>query len=407
MQLLDPNIEGYDARELFVIKNAKAFHLGEITDYDDVGVRSVNPVTLEVELSSSASYFLYLLANIFPIPKHVVEANSESWADWEKIVINGPFQPESIKSGESITLVRNPTYNGRFPGNLQKVQISLMKFQQDESEGMGVRLDMYKKDRVDILRIGDEISRTRHQHAEEYISEPIPGLYFFAFDPSQAPFDDRKVRKAFALALDKGKMVEEISGALLYPAYGGFVPLGIPGHSPGIDLPFNPAKARQLLAEAGYPGGEGFPSHKIAWVMEDQSLENLFTQLLDNLNVEVTLEVMDYEKAFIEARQRKLFYVGWRASILDPDNFLRVCIREALPSWRNENYDRLLEEAKSTLDQDERIQLYHAADKLLIEEAVVIPIDYTQAHYLIKPWVKIPVGTIGEWNFKDVIIEPH
>ena len=99
--------------------------------------------------------------------------------------------------------------------------------------------------------------------------------------------------------------------------------------------------------------------------------------------------------------------MGWVADYPDPDSYLRVGLRSHLPCWRHDKYDQLLEEAQRTMDQPERISLYQEADKILIEEAVVIPLIYWQGHYLVKPWVKLPRGRCNACEFKDVILEPH
>jgi oligopeptide transport system substrate-binding protein len=407
MLLLHPDAEAASARDLFAIRNAKAFHQGEITDFSDVGIRAETPTTLEVELESSASHFLYLLANAIPVPKHVAMTQGESWATWENIVTNGPFMPGSFQPDEPILLVRNPDYHGRFPGNLEQAQITVSEYRRQADEFTQARLKQYRKGNIDIFAFGEKISQVRNHHADEYHSEPMPGLWFFALDPSRPPFDDSRVRRAFAHALDKGKMAEEIPQAYIYPANGGFIPPGIPGHSPGIAIPFDPTRARQLLADAGYPGGQGFPALQMVWVAENKKIESLLAQWRENLNVDVSLEVMQYEEAIAEIRKRQIYHMGWRASILDPDNFLRVCIREGLPAWEHDAYDKLIQKANDTLDQEERIQLYQSADKILVEEAVALPIDYAQAHFLVKPWVKIPVGRIEYTLLKDIVIEPH
>ncbi len=99
--------------------------------------------------------------------------------------------------------------------------------------------------------------------------------------------------------------------------------------------------------------------------------------------------------------------MGWNAGSPDPDYFLRVGVRSLLPHWRNDKYSRLLKEAQHTLDQGDRIRLYQEADKILIEDAVVMPIAYNKEHFLSKPWVKLRGGGTGLRSFKDVIIEPH
>ena len=99
--------------------------------------------------------------------------------------------------------------------------------------------------------------------------------------------------------------------------------------------------------------------------------------------------------------------MGWGADYPDPDSFLRVGVRNHFPRWRNDKYDQMLEEAQRTLDQPERIRVYQEADEFLIEEAVVIPIVYGVMDYLVKPWAMLPLRRHEEWNFKDIIIEPH
>ena len=99
--------------------------------------------------------------------------------------------------------------------------------------------------------------------------------------------------------------------------------------------------------------------------------------------------------------------MGWDADYPDPDSYLRVGIRAQLPHWCNDKYDQLLEQAQQTMDQPERISLYQEADKILIEEAVVIPIIYWHGHYLVKPWVNPLLSERDDLHFKNVILEPH
>jgi oligopeptide transport system substrate-binding protein len=404
---LDPATEAHigKASMLYDIKNARAYNNGEISEPDQVGVRAIDKLTLEVELEKPASYFLHQMVQV-PIPRHMVETHGESWAHWEKIVTNGPFQPESFQRGEAITLVRNPNYHGQFLGNLQGVQIKFMELQL--AEGVELSYEMYKADSIDIVTLHEETFHTRHKHAEEYNSKPMPDLFFVGFDTSQPPFDDIRVRRAFASTLDKEKLANEVLDGYWYPATGGFVPPAIPGHSPGIGLPYNPSQAQSLLAQVGYPEGRGLPELTIGLFRTSKTVDYLRTQWLDNLNVEVILEILERGKYHNGLHNTNMYFRGSMCTIPDPDDFLRVSIRNNLPYWQNETYEQLLENARRTLDQSDRIRLYQAADKLLIEEAVVIPIAYVQMHYLIKPWVKLPAGGIGLWHWwKNVIIEPH
>jgi oligopeptide transport system substrate-binding protein len=207
------------------------------------------------------------------------------------------------------------------------------------------------------------------------------------------------------MAVNKEILADEVLDGFFVPATGGFVPPATPGHSPTIGLPYDPARARQLMTQAGYPNGHGFPSLEIIWHRPD-ILEPLLAQWLDNLNINVAIEIADWENVVQAILGRDIFCMGWQADYPDPDSFLRVAIPSHIPNWKNATYDRLLEEAQRSSNQKDRIRFYREADKILIEDAVVIPYLYEGDHFLCKPWVKLP-----EWSdffrFKDVILEPH
>jgi ABC-type oligopeptide transport system substrate-binding subunit len=322
------------------ILNARAYHMGEISDPGLLGVRSLDELTLEVELERPASYFLHLMTILRAVPLHVVELHGETWTELDNLVTNGPFLLDSYLPGEVITLTRNPAYHGRFTGNLQDVELLL-----DIPFGSGEALEMYEKDSIDILFLDPGTYSARHSHIEEYISEPTPGTYCVGFDTSSPPFDDVSVRRAFAMALDRQKLADEVYMGERYPAMGGFVPPGMPGHSPGIALPYDPDQARHLLAQAGYPGGQGFPSLEIARP-DLATIDYLKDQLAHNLNIEVTIRKMSWTDVLDKKQTWNFFIVSWNQDYPDPDNFLRVAIRSSIPYWRNETYDNLLEKAQ-------------------------------------------------------------
>jgi oligopeptide transport system substrate-binding protein len=354
---------------------------------------------LELELERPAGFFLHLMTKLIPVPRHVVEAHGEAWTDPANLVSNGPFQLDSYKSGKSINLVRNMDYHGRFLGNLQEIELKLNLESCDA-------LEMYGSNEIDIVILDTETYYARYRYIGEYISEPWPGTYFVGFDTSRPPFDDLRVRRAFAMAVDKQNLADEVLAGYRYAATGGLVPPGMPGHSPGIGLPYDPDQARQELAQAGYPDGHGFPNLEIAWI-DVSTLEFLKDQLLGNLNIEITIRVMQWADILNKLYSWNVFILGWNHNYPDPDDFLRTCVRGNLHHWRNEIYDRLLDEARRITNQDERITLYQEADKILMDEATVIPCMYMGNHILVKPWVRIPGGGTGIWHIKDVIIEPH
>jgi ABC-type oligopeptide transport system substrate-binding subunit len=390
------------ANLLYDIQGVQDYHKEENGDPGQVGVKALDDLTLEVVLERPASYFLHLLTRFYPVPRHVVEVHGEAWTKPDHLVSNGSFLLDSYLPGEGIMLVRNPSYHGRFPGNLQVVEVKFVLT-------APVALERYESNGADIVVLYYETYSARKRHLEEYVSEPEPCTYYVTFDASRPPFDDLRVRCAFIMAVDRNRLAGEILAGHLDPATGGFLPPSIPGHSPGIALPYDPDQARQLLAQAGYPDGQGlsnleigvWPSHHVI------DVEFLIAQWSHNLNVEVAIDIIEWKEYLEKEHSTHLIYRGWAADCPDPDNFLRVGLRRLnFPQWRNETYERLLEDARRTLSQGDRIPLYQAADKILIEEAVIMPLLYRRVHWLVKPWVKIPGGWDGK-SWKDVIIEPH
>jgi oligopeptide transport system substrate-binding protein len=400
---LDPATEGPPGkvRSLYDIKNARAYNEGKLSDPNQLGVQASDKLTLEVILERAASYFLHLLFTFYPIPHHVVESHGEAWTDLENIVTNGAFKIETYDPRESMNLVRDPTYHGRYSGNIQRIEVKLMELRDSVEE-----LELYEKDCIDVAKLRINTYPARHRFAKEYITGPEQALYFVGFDTSRPPFDDLRVRQSFIMAVDREWLADEALDGYSYPATGGYVPPTIHGHSPGISLPFDPIQARELLTQAGYPNGQGFPSLKIQshW---GRLFEPLVKQWKTNLNVEVEVEFTDWENVLNTFLERRIFFMGWSADYPDPDCFLRVGAHGLLSHWQNETYDQLVDKAQGTLNQDDRIDLYQAADKILIEDAVAMPIVYHKFHHLYKPWVKIPAEISGLWYFKNVIIEPH
>jgi ABC-type oligopeptide transport system substrate-binding subunit/class 3 adenylate cyclase len=416
-RVLDPATGSPVAHLLYDVKGARAFHQGACPEpakreagRGDMGVRALDEVTLAVELEEPTGYFLQLLAYTatYPVPRHMVEAHGEAWTEPKNIVTNGPFRLEAWQRGESMVLGRNPEYHGRFTGNLQRVELSLLT---DPS----ARLEMYETDRLDVLNLADlppsERDRARQRHAGEYVSVPWLLTDYMGFDVSRPPFSDLRVRRAFLLATDRERLADAVLGGYVSPGTGGFVSPGMPGYSAGIGLPYDPEQARQILAEAGYPGGRSFPTVDSLVPHGRESLsEYLQAQWREDLGVETAWEIMEWAMLFDRLSQEPphIFLTGWIADYPDPDNFLRVGLSSVRTGWRNEAYDRLVEQARQVMDQEERMKLYQQADRILVEEAAIAPLVYGRSHLLVKPWVsKHFTSAIGAWFWKDVIIEPH
>jgi ABC-type oligopeptide transport system substrate-binding subunit/class 3 adenylate cyclase len=403
-RVLDPAIDSPCAILLDDVEGARAFHRGE-AGRGDVGVRALDEVTLAVWLERPTAYFLHLAAECatYPVPRHVVEAHGEAWTEPDNLVTNGPFRLETWRRGESLGLVRNASYHGRFTGNVQRVEESFISEPQTPASRLA-ELERYEAGRLDVVLLKGmdsvEVERARQRHAGEYVSAPELGVYYLEFDVSRPPFDDRRVRQAFIHATDRETLINVAMRGRDFPATGGFVPVGMPGHAPGIALPYDPQRARELLAEAGYPDGRDFPT---VLFFPFQRLipegEQLRLQWSATLGIETTVPAT--------SKSAHMVLLGWGADYPDPDDFLRVAIRDTA-SWRNEDYDRLVEEARRLTDQRRRMELYAQAERILVEDAPLMPLGYGRHQLLVKPWVsRFPVSPVNWQLWKDVVIEPH
>ncbi len=411
-RVLDPATGLPGAMILYDIKAARAFHQREISDSGLVGVRAQDELTLVVELEEPTSYLPHLVTHwlTYPVPRHVVERHGEAWTALDNLVTNGPFRLVARQPGGSMVLEHYVDYHGQFRGNVQRVELAL-------NVDPSAELRMYEADDLDIGYLWElpppEMDDARQRHAGEYVSGPSFATWLVGFNMSEPPFDDVRVRRAFVLATDRDSLAGVDMRGHFFPATGGVVPPGMAGHSAGIAIPYDLEGAQQLLAEAGYPDGRGLP---VMIFLAPPSpaiqlaIERVREQWKEKLGVEVSVDTRGWDGYFDRHRkgQAHLFFNAFMARYPDPDHCLRGISSGRRTWWRNEAYAGLLEKARRAMDQGERMMLYRQADRILIEEAPVIPIGYGRQHLLVKPWVsKFPTSAIKYLFWKDVIIEPH
>ncbi len=408
-RVLHPAIKSPVATILYDIKGAKAFQRGEL-DASELGVHACDPHTLSVELEAPSGYFLHLLTHhaALPVPPRAVEARQQEWAAADVIVTNGPFCLQRWEFGRSLVLVRNPRYRGARSGNVERVEMRL-------DSDAGGSLALYEAGELDILHLEHALSplveRAWERHAGEYLSTPRLQTAFLAFNTALPPFDDVRVRQALVLAVDQTTLVDTVLRGFVAPATGGFIPTGMPGHSPAIGLPYDVERAHILLAEAGYPDSRGFPrlmgvvQRNRHWELVASYLEQQWRQHL-GIRSEWELVLPGRLIDRVLSSPPPVFGTGWFADYPDPDNFMRACRIRHRIGWQNLTYESLVARAARVADQLERLQLYQQADQLLVREAALVPLSYGRLHRIVQPWVKrLPTSPIKWWFWKDVVIE--
>jgi peptide/nickel transport system substrate-binding protein/oligopeptide transport system substrate-binding protein len=253
----------------------------------------------------------------------------------------------------------------------------------------------------------DEVDGDPQYRTYQRVRKPLLSLLYIGFNTAIKPFDDRRVRQAFNYAVNKEAIVREISRTGGLVAIGALPP-GMPGHDPDLQgYSYDPAKAKRLLAEAGYPDGAGFPVVQL-WSNAKSSIAiaelAAYQRYLAELGVQVDIHFApDWPayKAMLKQGQLPMFRLAWYADIPDPDNMLSPLLHSTGSSndmfYRNPRVDQLLEQARKKLPYAQRIALYREVERLVLDDAPWIPQHHHVRNYYYQPYVQgVEVSLLGE-----------
>ena len=256
LRALSPTTAADYAGQLFYIKNAEPFYLGKLTDPNQVGIRALDEHTLRVELNTPLAFFLELCCypTLAVVPRQSIDQYGDRWLNHQPLPCSGPFQLESWRPNDKVRLRKNPRYWDA--KNTQSELIDLLPIGSPNAA-----LNLYETRVADIVwdkdliptELLDVLMKRPDFHSYNYL-----GLWFYRFNVTRKPLDDPRVRKAFALATDKERLVRKLMRGGERQAMH-FVPDGVANYESPPALPFDPEQARRLLAEAGFPNGSGFP----------------------------------------------------------------------------------------------------------------------------------------------------
>ncbi|MFN2187168.1 MAG: ABC transporter substrate-binding protein [Candidatus Promineifilaceae bacterium] len=402
LRALKPGSPIYPANRLYDIQGAAAYHQGLLDDPEKVGVHAINEHTLVVDLEEPVGYFLQSLSDCMPVPKHLVNDDGDHWALPMKLVGNGPYIIESWQPEEALTFIRNPRYRGNYSGNVQRIELPRLTPPKACSA--------YELDKLDITWLtnlsSDETAKLLQKYPQELVTQPILTTYILTINLNRKPFDDFRIRRALALALDKTRLIRQ-AFRWSFPAAGGFVPLGMPGHIDGIGIPYDAAQARMALAEAGYPQGHGIPELDLiamkhwSWVLKE-----IADQWINNLGLKVNVRLLTSAE-FYKAEaggDYDVAFSGWRADFPDPDCFLRVGLGY-LTNWSDEQYVDLVNRGRTISDRSRRLEFYRQAEMILAEQVPFIPLIYYHIGILLKPRIISRYYGYRGWLWKDIVID--
>lgn len=412
LRALDPANAAEYAYQIFYLKNAEAFNGGK-AKAEDVGVKVIDPKTLEVTLEAPTPYFLSLTAfpTLFPVNTKVVTEHPKDWNQKvETFVTDGPFKMQQWDHNDKIIVVKNDTYWDAKSVKLSKLTFNLV----EDGKAALTAFEQGSLDGTDNIPVED-IQRLRDN--KTLITAPYLGTYYYRFNVTKKPFDNVKVRQALAMAIDRKTLIDKVTKGGQTPAFA-YVPGGIPDaeagktfRQAGGDLfKEDVAKAKQLLADAGYADGKDFPDVSILY-NKGASHEVIAQAIQDmwktNLGISVKLRMEEW-KVYQQSEQNLQYDVaraGWIGDYVDPMTFMDMFVTNGgnnQTGWSNAQYDQDIASAKKSGDQKVRMQAMHDAEKILMEQMPVMPIYFYVNNYVAKPYLKdVFRSPLGFIDFKN------
>jgi oligopeptide transport system substrate-binding protein len=414
---LQPALGNLYAYMYFPIVNAHEFYKGEITDFEQVGVKALDDLTLQITLKNPTPYFLQLLDHysMYPVHQATIEKFGRAdergtrWTYQGNFVGNGPFKLKTWEINRAIEVERNTFFHGN-----DEVKLNGIVFYPTENVTTEERMfraeQLHYTNDVPI----DKVQTYRDANDPALKVVPYLGTYYYRINVREPHLQDKRVRRALGMTIDREQLTEHVLKAGQIPAYA-MTPPNTRGYYPPVSLSFDPEAARQLLADAGYPNGEGFPVTEILYNTNEghRKMAVAIQQMWrEHLNIEVTLLNQEW-KVYLDSESSGDYQIsraGWIGDYVDPNNFLDMFLCDGgnnRTGWCNEEYDRLiLEVAPTAKTHEERLAVFTQAETMLMDDLPVLPIyTYTTKH-LVHPSLKNLANNIMDMQrYTEIYLE--
>lgn len=378
---MDPATASEYAGVFFYIQNAESYATGALKDFGRVGVHALDARTLRVELGGPTAFFLDLLAYhpFAVLPRQLIEARGDRWLHARPFVSSGAYTLDFWRLNDRVRLLRNNFYYDA--ANTRSAVVDFLP-----CGSPGTALNLYTTGAADIVwdkdLVATELLDSLIKRPDFHTYDSL-GTMFLRFNVTRRPFSDPRVRKAFLMAVDKEALVtritrghEKIARVMTPPK----VANGAIPYRPPAGLDYNPAKARELLAAAGYPAGGGFP--RIVYTYNTQEIQKKIAVELQQmwssaLGVQVSLQPLEW-KTYFRAQSMLDYDIirsSWIGDYNDPNTFLDLFMSDNpnnRTGWRNPAYDAALRAANTEVDPERRQEFLARAERILVEEDVPV-----------------------------------
>jgi ABC-type oligopeptide transport system substrate-binding subunit len=394
---LDPATAAPYASFLYDLKNGEAYNKKQVADASQVGVRAKDDWTLEVTLEGPRGYFPVLAAYLAALPAHKgsVEKHGDKWTEASNIVSNGPFTLEAWEHNKQIVLKKNPYYYGAKGVHLNRVVIPIIPVASGALPYENNELDLTLVQPGDLKRLQSD-----PRSSKDVFRYPFPGTWYLLPQTTKPPFDNLKVRKAVAHAIDRENVVK-VSQGLAVPAWS-MIPPGFPGAVDDAKIKaiqkYDKKLALEQLKGTPYEGGKNWP--KITLSMREEALgskalaEAVQAVLLDSLNMKTDLEVLE-QRVFRDRlwkQDLQFIWIRWFMDYPDPhneyfDTFYGKKTTGRRQAWVNDAFDKELEAGRDTRDPKVRLEHYKKAEEIMQQDVGYVPVAWVVRYAAKKPWV--------------------
>ncbi len=394
-RVLSPATAAPKAPLLFMVKNARAFTTGDVTDFSAVGFRAPDDHTFVVTLGQPQPRFLFYVASgpWIPVNVRTIAKFGRLWTRPENHVGNGAFTLAEWRPHQRIVVKKNPAYHGAAHTKLDAIEF--LAFDNGEAEERAFRAGQLD---VTMAVPYTKLASYRTEHPAELHHAPLAETRYLSFNTSRAPLNDVRVRRALALAIDRDQLVARVLQGGQVPAQR-LVPAALrftagPASRFSNDLRADPVVARQLLADAGFPGGRGFPRLELSsWPVGAPVTEVVQAMWKKELGIDVAL-VNREARVHVAALRAGRYDIGFITAIpdvADPANLLADFTRGSpgnYPHWSDTRYDELVASAAATTDAALQAARQEEAEARLFAECPLTPLYFNSTNWLMRPAVR-------------------
>ena len=381
------------------VAGAKDYYEGKITDFSQVGFKQTGERTLQVTLRNATPYLIKIIASHYawtPVPVNVIkkfgalDQKRTAWTRQGNFVGSGPFLLKEWLPNQRIVAARNPHY-----WDAKTVKLDEIHFLPTEDVATDER--NFRTGQVHMTNTLPvaKIDVYRREFPESLRIDPYLGIYFFRCNVARPPLNDKRVRRALALAIDRESIVKNVTRGDQIPAYGVCYP-GTAGYVPRARLQGTLEEAKRLLAEAGYPEGKGMPTIELLYNTSEnhRAIAEAIQQMWrKNLGVNISLLNQEW-KVYLDMQHTKNFTLqrgGWIADYLDPHVVYEIWEKDSGnndTNWGTPEYDQLLQQALAAKNEQERYEIYQKMEAILVDELPILPIYYYTSVRAFSPKVK-------------------